>query len=187
VKIITEIRNGYKVLSKYLLSFRKIYHCTKYSHATWSGSTSEFWTASKWCNWCWKSKSAKVNVECYVGYANIYQSPSPRSDGHTWTWHLNNTSHDTSRRNSFELAISVFRIPVFTDGDFKKCHVDLFWQEASAVNMYKGFRACKSVHHHTAFNWINQLDAATSQVYYLSFRYSSTCFGHPHAHHQELV
>jgi hypothetical protein len=25
-----------------------------------------------------------------------------------------------------------------------------------------------------------------SQVYYLSFKYSSTCFGHPHAHHQEL-
>ena len=29
-------------------------------------------------------------------------------------------------------------------------------------------------------------DAATCEVYYLSFRYSSTCFGHPHAHHQEL-
>jgi hypothetical protein len=43
----------------------------------------------------------------------------------------------------------------------------------------------KSVHHHT-FNRINQQDAATSQVYYLSFKYSSTCFGHPHAHHQEL-
>ena len=26
----------------------------------------------------------------------------------------------------------------------------------------------------------------TSKVYYLSFKYSSTCFGHPHAHHQEL-
>jgi hypothetical protein len=47
------------------------------------------------------------------------------------------------------------------------------------------FRVCQSVHHHT-FNWINQPDAATSQVYYLSFKYSSTCFGHPHAHHQEL-
>jgi hypothetical protein len=47
------------------------------------------------------------------------------------------------------------------------------------------FRVCKSVHHHT-FNWINQPDAANSQVYYLSFKYSSTCFGHPHAHHQEL-
>ena len=31
------------------------------------------------------------------------------------------------------------------------------------------FRVCKSVHHHT-FNWINQPDAATSQVYYLSFK-----------------
>jgi hypothetical protein len=47
------------------------------------------------------------------------------------------------------------------------------------------FRVCKSVHHHT-FKWINQRDAAISQVYHLSFKYSSTCFGHPHAHHQEL-
>ena len=36
------------------------------------------------------------------------------------------------------------------------------------------------------FKRINQPDAAISQVYYLSFKYSSTCFGHPHAHHQEL-
>jgi hypothetical protein len=43
----------------------------------------------------------------------------------------------------------------------------------------------KHVHHHT-FNWINQPDAATSHVYYLSFKYSSTCFWRPHAHHQEL-
>ena len=47
------------------------------------------------------------------------------------------------------------------------------------------FRVCKSVHPHT-FTWINQQDAATFQVYYLSFKCSSTCFGHPHAHHQEL-
>ena len=51
--------------------------------------------------------------------------------------------------------------------------------------LFGEFRVCKSVHHHT-FNWINQQDAGTSQVYYLSFRYSSTCFGHHHAHHQEL-
>ena len=31
-----------------------------------------------------------------------------------------------------------------------------------------------------------QLDATISQVYYLTFMYSSTCFGRPHAHHQEL-
>jgi len=35
-------------------------------------------------------------------------------------------------------------------------------------------------------NWINQPYAESSQVCYLSFKYSSTCFGHPHAHHQEL-
>jgi len=36
------------------------------------------------------------------------------------------------------------------------------------------------------FKWINQPDAAISQVYYLSFKYSSARFGHPHAHHREL-
>jgi hypothetical protein len=34
------------------------------------------------------------------------------------------------------------------------------------------------------FKCINQLDATTSEVYYLTFMYSSTCFGRPHAHHQ---
>ena len=35
---------------------------------------------------------------------------------------------------------------------------------------------------------INQPDATVSQVYYLKFTrmYSSTCFGRPHAHHQEI-
>jgi len=36
------------------------------------------------------------------------------------------------------------------------------------------------------FKYINQLDTTTSQVYYLTFMYSSTCFGRPHVHHQEL-
>ena len=36
------------------------------------------------------------------------------------------------------------------------------------------------------FNWIDQLDATIPQVHYLTFMYSSTCFGRPHAHHQEL-
>jgi len=34
--------------------------------------------------------------------------------------------------------------------------------------------------------YINQPDATTSQVYYLMFMHSSTCFGRPHAHQQEL-
>jgi len=51
--------------------------------------------------------------------------------------------------------------------------------------LFINFRVCKSMHHHT-FKWINQPDAAIYQVYYLLFKYSSTCFGHPHAHHQEL-
>jgi len=36
------------------------------------------------------------------------------------------------------------------------------------------------------FNPINKPDAANSQAYHLLSKYSSTCFGHPHAHHQEL-
>jgi hypothetical protein len=36
------------------------------------------------------------------------------------------------------------------------------------------------------FKQINQLDVTISQVYYLTFMYSSTCFWRPHAHHQEL-
>ena len=33
---------------------------------------------------------------------------------------------------------------------------------------------------------MNQIDATISQVYYLRFMYSSTCFGRPYAHHQEF-
>jgi len=56
---------------------------------------------------------------------------------------------------------------------------------STTSTLHNIFRVCKSVRHHT-FNGINQQDTATSQVYYLSFKYSSTCFGHPHAHHLEL-
>jgi len=37
------------------------------------------------------------------------------------------------------------------------------------------------------FNFqLNQPTRCSNQVYYLSFKYSSTCFRHPHAHHHEL-
>jgi len=36
------------------------------------------------------------------------------------------------------------------------------------------------------FKYINQPDATVSQVYYLTFMYSSTCFGRPHPRYQEL-
>ena len=36
------------------------------------------------------------------------------------------------------------------------------------------------------FQKTNQLDATISQVYYLMFMYSSTCFRRPHVHQQEL-
>jgi hypothetical protein len=55
----------------------------------------------------------------------------------------------------------------------------------SSCNKTSAIWVFKSVHHHT-FKLINQPDATISQVYYLSFMYSSTCFGRLHAHHQEL-
>jgi hypothetical protein len=51
-------------------------------------------------------------------------------------------------------------------------------------NNHFKFNVCKSVHHHTIQT--NQPDAKISPVYYLTFNYSSTCFGRPHAHHREL-
>jgi hypothetical protein len=36
-------------------------------------------------------------------------------------------------------------------------------------------------------NKTNQPDASISQIYCSLFKYSSTFFGHPHAHHQELI
>jgi len=39
------------------------------------------------------------------------------------------------------------------------------------------------VHHHS-IQISHQLDSTISPVFYLTFIYSSTCFGHPHAHHQ---
>jgi hypothetical protein len=36
------------------------------------------------------------------------------------------------------------------------------------------------------FKQINQLDATVSQIYYLTFMYSSTCFGRSHVYYQEL-
>jgi hypothetical protein len=37
----------------------------------------------------------------------------------------------------------------------------------------------------STFKYINQLDAKTFQVYYLTFMYSSTSSGRPHPHHQD--
>jgi len=34
---------------------------------------------------------------------------------------------------------------------------------------------------------MNQLDATVSQVYYLTYMCSSTCFWRLHAHHQDLT
>jgi hypothetical protein len=47
------------------------------------------------------------------------------------------------------------------------------------------FKVYKCVHHHT-IQINHHLHATVSPVYYLTFIYSSTCFGRLHTHHQEL-
>jgi len=47
------------------------------------------------------------------------------------------------------------------------------------------FWVCKTVHN-TTIQINHQLEATIYPVYYLRFMYRSTCFGRPHAHHQEL-
>jgi hypothetical protein len=62
--------------------------------------------------------------------------------------------------------------------------------EIQCITKYKqvttSFENLISLNEGFFFNLINQPDAATSQVYYLLFKYSSTCFGRLYAHHQEL-
>ena len=48
-------------------------------------------------------------------------------------------------------------------------------------------RALINVQASIQFKQINQRDATVSQVYYLTFICSSTCFGRLPAHHQELT
>jgi hypothetical protein len=57
------------------------------------------------------------------------------------------------------------------------------WHRRESLKTCMMFKVCKSVHHHTI--QINQ-PSTIYPVYYLTFIYSSTCFGRPYAHHQEL-
>jgi hypothetical protein len=59
-----------------------------------------------------------------------------------------------------------------------------FCNEPTTITNLK-FEVCKSVHH-LVIQINHQLDATISSVFYLTFIYSSTCFGRPHGHHQEL-
>jgi len=113
----------------------------------------------------------------YLHHANI----------HEWIKRLGFTRGKENHKKAI-----VWSTPVSTHAQKDSCtdhfNGNSIWQdrkqELCNQHSFK-FRVCKSVHHHT-FKWINQPDAAISQVYHLSFKHSSTCFGHPHAHHQEL-
>ena len=66
VKIITEIRNGYKVISKYLLSFRKSITVQNICMRREMAALENFGRRQYGATDAEKSKSAKVNAECYV-------------------------------------------------------------------------------------------------------------------------
>jgi hypothetical protein len=66
--------------------------------------------------------------------------------------------------------------------DQEGCSVSIFREKDKYFKLLRNqLKSFKLINQPT-----NQPDAATSQVYCLSFKYSSTCFWHPHAHHQEL-
>jgi hypothetical protein len=60
--------------------------------------------------------------------------------------------------------------------------LEWFFSNITSLLNLKFASLCITIH----FKYINQPDATISPVYYLTFMYSSTCFGRPHAHHQEL-
>jgi hypothetical protein len=78
----------------------------------------------------------------------------------------------------------MFPVPLFIKEFF--CQVNIFtgFRICGRIRLAK-FKVCKSVHRHT-IQINHQLDATIFPVYYLMFMYSSTRFGRPHAHHQEL-
>lgn len=66
MKIIKEIRNEYKVLSKYLLSFRKSITAQNISMQHEMAGLENFGRHHRGATDAEKSKSVNVNVKCYV-------------------------------------------------------------------------------------------------------------------------
>jgi hypothetical protein len=84
VKIITEIRNGYKILSKYLLSFRKSISVQNIRLQHEMAALENFEWRQGGATDAEKSKSAKVNVE-FLCCLSKYLPKSITSIGHTRT------------------------------------------------------------------------------------------------------
>ena len=66
------------------------------------------------------------------------------------------------------------------------CYCDIHKKRNSVLFRQGQVSKTRTCNIQRRFQQINQLDAKISQVYYLTFMYSSTCFGRPHAHHQEF-
>jgi hypothetical protein len=85
LKTLTEIRNGYKVLSKTLLSFRESIPVQIIRMQHEMAALENSGRRPRGATDAERFKNAKVNVECCVAYTNIHQNTSPPSIGHTWT------------------------------------------------------------------------------------------------------
>ena len=79
-----------------------------------------------------------------------------------------------SLQNVVYFIILPFLVPVLFTFNIQVCQ-----------NLNVKFKVCKSVHHRT-IQINHQLDATIFQFIILTYVYSSTCFGHFPAHHQEL-
>jgi hypothetical protein len=82
--MITETRNGYEVLSKYLLSFRKSITVKNIRMQHEMAALERYGRRQRVTAYAEKSKSAKVNVE-FLCCLSKYLSKSITSIGHTWT------------------------------------------------------------------------------------------------------
>jgi hypothetical protein len=87
------------------------------------------------------------------------------------TWY----DHNMHRQNIIGW-LEVWLLPTDTYND-RVCMMAIFTTGISDWSFYAHLQNCEKQLLALSFNWINLQDAVTSQVYYLSFRYSSTCFG----------
>jgi hypothetical protein len=149
-------------------------YCWMYIPCVWIKSTMTPWLGNAVLLYCVEEmRYIYLMLLCFVGHALIdllmRSIESPPQVG-----------QKVLCRHPFQESKRAYVIPSRVESLYKVCLIQtawLFYLTNISVVAWCTYRS---------FNWINQPAAATSQVHYLSFKYTSTCFGHPHAHHQKL-
>jgi len=133
------------------------------------------------------SVSERVIVLCLVRNVNLCSHAVPNWKCHNWICliHYKCPPVNAITRGTGVAITNVCQVGVCA------CDTEIALDEINHLVPLAVLKRCAILIHLTKrtvnFNWFNQPDSSKSQVYYLSFKYSSTCFGHPHAHHQELI